>query len=257
MAAHPGLRLGTACWTEGGLERRALVAPLPSDPSRVVDLNRMERMRLAKLGEGEPEGLAEVLVPPSLRRVLQGGARSLMRLRQALAYAEKWHRRRPLAEVLAPRLEKVRLLPCLPRPMALRRFEGGHLDRLALQGPGAEVQGELRPTLALVGMAGGRAAGSCLALEAGAVTVLGAWLDTDLALCGGLRLSCGGREVLPGTPTWVGLTLPRLLPAEVVLLPAPAWGGLHPAPGDALEVVSETERLGLRWASSGWHPTVQ
>ncbi|NTV76339.1 MAG: hypothetical protein HGA66_19325, partial [Holophaga sp.] len=46
------MRLGTACWAEGPTERRALVAQLPSDPARVVDLNRLERLRLAKLGEG-------------------------------------------------------------------------------------------------------------------------------------------------------------------------------------------------------------
>lgn len=257
MAAHPGLKLGTALWVEGGLERRALVAPLPSDPTRLVDLNRMERMRQAKLGEGEPEALADVLVPASLRRVLQGGTRALARIRQTLSYAEKWHRRRPLAEPLAPSLDRVRLLPCLPRPMALRHLEGGHLDRLALKGPGAEVRGDLHPTLALVGMAGGRIAGCCLALEDGAATVLGAWLDLDLELHGGLSLVCGDRQAAPASLPWQGLALPELRPAEVVLLPTPEWAGLHPAPGARLEVRASFEWMPLRWGGVGLHPTVQ
>ena len=69
--------LGTASWTEGAAERRALVAPLPS--GRLADLHRIEQLRLKKLGEGDPERLAEAMVPPSLRRILEGGARALAR----------------------------------------------------------------------------------------------------------------------------------------------------------------------------------
>ena len=83
--------LGTAVWVEGAVERRALMARLVS--GRLADLNRIEAIRLRKLGEGEPERLADVLVPASLRRVLEGGPRALARARQALAYAEKWDRR--------------------------------------------------------------------------------------------------------------------------------------------------------------------
>ena len=69
--------LGTAVWNEGPAERRALVARLAS--GRLADLNRIEAVRLRKLGEGEPERLAEALLPASLRRVLEGGPRSWRR----------------------------------------------------------------------------------------------------------------------------------------------------------------------------------
>ncbi|HEY3270044.1 MAG TPA: hypothetical protein VGJ89_02420, partial [Geothrix sp.] len=66
--------LGTAAWSEGPLERRALVGRLAS--GRLADLNRIEAIRLRKLGEGDPERLAEALVPASLRRLLEGGSRA-------------------------------------------------------------------------------------------------------------------------------------------------------------------------------------
>ena len=49
--------LGTASWAEGPIERRVLVARLAS--GRLADLNRIEAVRLGKLGEGEPDRLAE------------------------------------------------------------------------------------------------------------------------------------------------------------------------------------------------------
>ena len=92
--------LGTATWDEGPAVRRALVARL--DSGRLADLSRIEALRLRKLGEGDPERLAEVLVPASLRRLLDGGPRALARARQTVAYAEKWDRRGTLPEFLAP-----------------------------------------------------------------------------------------------------------------------------------------------------------
>ena len=92
--------LGTAAWSEGPVERRALVGRLAS--GRLADLNRIEAIRLRKLGEGDPERLAEALVPASLRRLLEGGPRALARAKQTLAYAEKWDRRDTLPVSLAP-----------------------------------------------------------------------------------------------------------------------------------------------------------
>ena len=115
------LRLGTAVLGGAEPQRQILVAALPSDSNRVVDLNRMERARQAKLGEGRPDRLADAHAPTSLREVLEAGPRALQRLRQTLAYAEKWHRRGDLPETLAPRLAEIRLLACLPRPSLLRR----------------------------------------------------------------------------------------------------------------------------------------
>ena len=58
--------LGTATWSEGPVDRRALVARLAS--GRLADLNRIEAIRLRKLGEGEPEPLADALVPAQQAR---------------------------------------------------------------------------------------------------------------------------------------------------------------------------------------------
>jgi hypothetical protein len=249
--------LGTARWSEGGVERRALVSPLPSDPERLVDLHRVERIRLAKLGEGRAELLAEALVPGSLRQILEGGARALSRLRQTLAYADKWHGRNPLPESLAPRLREVRLLPCLPRPSALRRFDGTHLDRLSVGGPGATVHGVPRPTLALVGLHAGRPAGICLALEEGESSVLGAWLSVGQEP-GGLSLHCRGEGVEADTTLWQDLPLPSLRPGEVLLLPLPTFRPLAVlVPGARFEVRADFETLPLRLGREALHPTVQ
>ena len=153
------MKLGTAVWSEGTSERRALVAELPSDPDRVVDLNRLEHLRLAKLGEGWAERMAAALVPGDLRQLLEGGPRAIHRARQVLAYAEKWARRGGLPESLAPRAGSVRMLACLPRPLALRRWDGRVLDRLAVQGPSGTLAGLPTPTLALAGLHGDQPAG--------------------------------------------------------------------------------------------------
>ena len=208
--------LGTAVWAEGPVERRALVARLAS--GRLADLNRIEAIRLRKLGEGDPERLADVLVPASLRRVLEGGTRAWARVRQALAYAEKWDRRGTLPETLAPGQESAELLPCLPRPSSLRRMDGRSLDRLAVRGPGAELSAPPRPSLAALGLAGGTLAGFCLALEDGGSAVLGAWM-TDEWPRGSLELKAGAARRSLSFKAWEGLELPRLRAGEVLLLP--------------------------------------
>jgi hypothetical protein len=251
------MRLASAVWNEGPSERRALVAQLPSDPGRVVDLNRLEHLRLAKLGEGEAEALALVLVPPGLGRLLEGGPRALQRARQVLAYAEKWQRRNRLPESLAPQASQVRFLPCLPRPSALRRWDGTHLDRLAVQGPGGTLAQLPRPTLALLGLHGGHPAGCCLAVEDTRGVVLGAWLELDMDWEGELELTVGGHRRRLPMDAWQGLELPALRPGEALLAPAPHFR-LTAAQQPGVEIVLKCpfETLTLHLGET-IHPTLQ
>ena len=247
--------LGTAAWAEGPTERRVLVARLAS--GRLADLNRIEAQRLGKLGEGEPERLAEALVPPSLRRVLEGGPRALLRVKQTLAYAEKWDRRGTLPEALAPGPESLTLLPCLPRPAALGRLDGRTLDRFSLRGPGAELSGPPQPSLAALGMAGGGIAGFCLALEDPGGAVLGAWM-TDEWPTGSLELKVGAsRRSLP-LKAWEGLELPVLRAGEVILLPPVKLKTLPGlSAGAEIRLSAGFEDLVLQVGPEGVHPTVQ
>lgn len=247
--------LGTAVWMEGPVERRALVARLAS--GRVADLNRIETVRLRKLGEGDPERLAEALVPASLRRVLEGGPRALARARQAVAYAEKWERRGTLPETLALPPERVQSLPCLPRPLRLRRMDGQSLDRLGLRGPGAELSGPPQPGLAAVGLAGGTFAGFCLALEDAGSAVLGAWMS-DGWPAGSLELKAEALRRSVPLKAWEGLELPPLHAGEVLLLPPPRLKALPElAAGAELLLTVGFEQLALRLGPEGLHPTVQ
>lgn len=247
--------LGTAVWSEGPGERRALVARLAS--GRLADLNRIEVMRLRKLGEGEPERLAEALVPASLRRLLEGGPRALARARQTWAYAEKWDRRATLPATLAPSPEAVELLPCLPRPTALRRLDGRWLDRLAVRGPGAELAAPPQPGLAALGLAGGGMAGYCLALEEAGGAVLGAWL-TDEWPTGQLELKVGAARRTAPLKAWEGLELPLLRAGEVILLPPPRLKPFSELVGGAeVRLSAGFDQLVLRLGPEGVHPTVQ
>ena len=247
--------LGTAAWAEGPAERRVLVAKLAS--GRLADLNRIEAIRLRKLGEGDPDRLADALVPASLRRVLEGGPRALARVRQTVAYAEKWDRRGTLPLTLSPDLSGVDLGPCLPRPVALRRMDGQALDRLGVRGPGAVLSGSPLPGLAAVGLAGGGFAGFCLALEDLGGGVLGAWM-LDAWPIGSLEWKTGSvRRNLP-LKAWEGLELPPLHAGEVLLLPSPK---LKPLPelleGAEISLSAEFDQLIVRLGPEGVHPTVQ
>jgi len=247
--------LGTAVWAEGPVQRRALVARLAS--GRLADLNRLEVVRLGKVGEGDPERLADALVPPSLRRVLEGGPRALARVRQTVAYAEKWDRRGTLPTLLAPGAESVDLLPCLPRPSSLRRMDGLSLNRLGVGGRGTELSSPPQPCLAAVGMAGGAIAGFCLALEAGGSAILGAWM-TDEWPTGSLELRAGATRRTAPLKAWEGLELPSLHAGEVLLLPPPR---LKPLPdlvaGAEVRLSAGFDQLILRLGPEGVHPTVQ
>ena len=248
--------LGTATWAEGPGERRALVARLES--GRAADLNRIEAVRLRKLGEGDPDRLAEALVPPSLRRALEGGPRALARLRQTLAYAEKWDRRGTLPETLAPRLEAIELLPCLPRPAALRRAEGGCLDRLRVTGPGGLLR-DRRPVPPWPpwGSWAARPRGFCLALGDGEGAVLGGWMVTDWPE-GHLDLRAGTHRRRIPFGAWEGLELPLLRPGEALLLPPPRLKPLPDLePGPPSPCWPPSKRWTLRLGLEALHPTVQ
>ncbi len=251
------MRLGTAVWSEGPRERMALVAQLPSDPARFVDVNRVEHMRLAKLGEGRPEALAAELVPPCLRRLLEGGPRALHRVRQALAYAEKWERRHGLPEALAPRVAEARVLPCLPRPTGVRRWDGTRLEGPEVQGPGGVLCQVPVPTLAWIGTQGGQVAGCCLAVDDGDGIILGAWLELDMVWDGELELAAGGRRRRVPMDTWKDLTPREPQAGEVVLAPPPRFRTCPAAPGGIILIAAPMETLALRLAESLVHPTLQ
>lgn len=251
------MRLGTASWPGGQGPRLALVTHLPSDPSRLLDLNRIEHLRLAKLGEGRAEALAAELVPPDLQRLLESGARGLHRVKQALAYAEKWERRSGLPAELARPIEDVTLLACLPRPVRVRRWDGTDLDPARVRGPQATLASVPAPGLAWVGMAPGLAAGCCLALDEPAGPVLGAWLELEVAWDGSLGLSVGGKRRRIPLDTWRDL-LPRdPLPGEVVLAPPPRLRVPAAQARAAIEVASPWERLRVHLGDKPEHPTLQ
>lgn len=246
--------LGTVLFKDGSLERRALVARL-SD-GRLVDLNRIEQARLRKLGEGQPEGLADALVPPSLRRMLDAGPRALQRAKQTLAYAEKWAQRGDLQSWLAPSIESVALLPCLPRPSQLRRADGTHRDRFQVKGPGTRISSQPQVMVAVVG-GFGEVRGYCLAAEEGETTVLGAWMTLELPI-GHLELCAANHRRSTALDAWEDLELPSLRSGEVMLLP-PSRLKPFPAlePGTRLQLSWPVEKLELILGENLPHPTLQ
>ena len=250
------MRLGTALWSEGASERRALVSPL-SD-GRLADLNRIERVRQAKLGEGAPDAIADALLPPSLRRLLEAGPRGLARAKQTILYAEKWARRGDLPDALALPPAQARLLPCLARPNLLRLSTGEHLDRLRVLGPGAWLAAAPEAGLAAIGQAGGDVAGFCLALHAGDTAALGAWLLIGEPFGGELRLRAGLHKRHASLGVYEGLELPPLRAGEALLLPPLRLRAL-PAlePGTGLEVRAAFDALSVHLGPEALHGTVQ
>lgn len=246
--------LGTVVFRDGSVERRALVARLVDE--RVVDLNRVEQARLRKLGEGQPEGLADALVPSSLRRLLEGGLRALQRAKQTLAYAEKWNQRGNLPMWLAPSVEKVELLPCIPRPFQLRRADGTLRDRFQVKGPGASISSQPQIMLAVLG-GFGDVRGYCLAAEDGETTVLGTWMVLEPPT-GVLELRAGKHRRSVALDAWDQLELPSLRSGEVMLLP-PSRLKPFPAlePGTRLHVSWPLEDMELVLGEKLPHPTLQ
>lgn len=246
--------LGTTLFCDGPVERRALVARLAD--GRLADLNRIEQARLRKLGEGQPEGLADALVPPSLRRMLEGGPRALQRAKQTLAYAEKWNQRGDLPLQLAPFVESVALLPCIPRPSQLFRADGTHRDRFQVKGPGARISSQPQVMLAVVG-GFGDVRGYCLAAEDGEATVLGAWMVLELPT-GHIELCAANHRRSVALDAWEHLDLPSLRPGEVMLLP-PSRLKPFPAlePGARLNLSWPIEEMELILGENLPHPTLQ
>jgi hypothetical protein len=252
-----GLSLGTATWQDGYMERRALVARLPGDHGRLVDLNRVERVRQAQLGEGRPDALADALVPPSLRLLLESGPLALQRAAQALRYAEKWRKRGGIPDALAPAACACALLPCLPRPLAVRAGGGRILDRLRVRGPGAALPALSGPTIAIVGGADGEAAGCCIAAESPLGPVLGAWLHAGPLPQGEMALEAGGHRSAAPLDAWADLAPPPLLPGEVFLLPAPKLRLPAPAPGAWVAIETPFDRLEVEYGPEPVHPVIQ
>jgi len=256
-----GIKLGTAVWKEGFSERRALVAQLPGDTSRVVDLNRVERIRLAKLGEGRAESLADVLVPSSLRQLLESGRLGIQRAAQALSYADKWHQKNGLPEEFAPALGSYKLLPCLPRPLAVRTSLGYFLDRLSVHGPGAVLPAISEPTIAIVGYVGSideKCVGCCIAASSPIGPILGAWLYIgQLPQCS-ISIEIGAYKNSTPADIWADLTPPPLRTAEVFLLPAPILRlPNNISPKDKIIIETPFDRLEVRYGSDPVHPTLQ
>lgn len=250
------MRLGTAVWSEGATERRALVSPLAD--GRLADLNRIERVRQAKLGEGAPEVLAEALVPPSLRRLLEAGPRALARVRQTIQYAEKWAKRGDLPDTLALPPAQARLLPCLPRPSALRTANGTHRDRLRVLGPGAWLAALPEAGLAAIGQAGGSVGGFCLALHADDTVALGAWLLVGAPFGGDLRLRADHHKRSASLDVYEGLELPPLRAGEALLLPPLRLRALPSLdPGAELEVRCAFDALTVHLGPEALQGTVQ
>lgn len=246
-------RLGMAEW-EGRNPR--LVAPLPGDPARVVDLSAMEAARLRRLGEGAPEGLAQALVPSELGALLAAGPRGLVRARQALAYAAKWHRRGDLPEALAPTRDAVEFLPCLARPRRVFDWEGRRL-KVAVAGPGAILTTHPQPTLAALGWGGGQPAGFCLALPEPDRLILGAWLTVGPIQEGRLLLRAGGHQRSAPLDAWAGLGVEALAAGEVVLLPPPRLRRMPELGVGPVEVACPWEDLDLRVEGPLGHPLLQ
>lgn len=252
---HPAMpfRLGMAK-LPGGLLR--LVAPLPGEGQRVVDLSSVEAARLRRLGEGEPDLLAAALVPPDLGAVLAGGPRALARARQALAYAVKWHRRGDLPGTLAPGMEQVVFQPCLARPR--RVFDGdGRRRKGSIGGPGATLAAHPQPTLAVLGMAGGRPGGFCLALPEPDRLMLGAWMAVDPDWTGRLSLRMTAHQRSAPLEAWAGLAVGELAPGDLVLLPPPRLRRVPDAGPGPVEVACPWDRLVLRVEGPLDHPLVQ
>lgn len=251
------MRLGTVLWMEGMAERLALVSPLPD--GRFVDLNRIEHVRLAKLGESAPDRLAAVLVPPSLRQVLEGGPRAMARVKQTVQYAEKWARRGDLPGTLAYPPDRVRVAPCVPRPTALRTAEGAHLDRLKILGSDVVCLDQVPEAgLAAIGQAGGEPGGFCLAFRVGDLVALGDWLLVDEPFGGELTLRAGSHKRTASLSIYEGLELPPLCAGEALLLPPirfRTFPGLDQA--DRLELVAPFDTLVARLLPGALHGTVQ
>jgi len=129
---------------------------------------------------------------------------------------------------------------------------------MAVQGPGGRLHRLPQPTLAAVGLQGGRPGGFCLAVEDAQGAVLGGFLEVDFPWKGCLELSCGERHRRALFEAWEGIVLPPLRPGEVLLLPPPRLKALPGmAPGAEFHLDAPWENLSLSLARELVHPTLQ
>lgn len=254
-AARRGFIAFEGAWKSGRVQRHGLMALLPSDPGRAVDLTAVEAVRLAKLGEGDPDRLAAALVPHRLDRALAAGPRGVARLRHALAYADKWARRGDLPASLAPLLEEVRPLPL--RPARLLDAEARVMDPAALLGEEQALPGEPRPTLALLGQSGRGPAGWTLACLAGLRVALCPWVVLG-ADAGALDFSAGGHRRRIPADAWSGIPWPEVAAGEALLLPPPRLKALPSLPA-MTPLRLRCGALEMRWTLGVEleHPTAQ
>jgi hypothetical protein len=215
-------------------------------------------VRLAKLGEGRPEALADALVPSSLRQLLESGPRGLQRAAQALSYADKWHQKKGIPEKLAPMCGSYRLLPCLPRPLAVRASQGHFLDRLNIFGPRAALPAISDPTIAIVGSTEDKYAGCCIAATSPMGPVLGAWLCIGQLETGDFSVEIGVNNYTTSTDIWADLIPPKLRPSEVFLLPPPMLRLPNNVSSED-KIIIETffERLEINYEHEPVHPMLQ
>ncbi|MCL1894269.1 MAG: hypothetical protein FWG02_08570 [Holophagaceae bacterium] len=251
------IKLGTAIFKEGASERRAMVALMPGT-NRVVDLNHVERLRLTKLGEGRADALADVLVPTSLRQLLESGHRGIQRVAQTLAYAEKWHRKSGLPERLAPTIGTFKQLPCLPRPLSLKTSLGHFLDRVNIHGSGATLPAIPEPTIAIVGSTDTKYAGYCIAATSLIGTILGSWLCIGQLQQGEISVGIGTNIASASIDTWADLMPPKLYPAEVLFLPPPMFRTpTVVSAGEKIVIETYFDRLEFTLEPEPLHPIVQ
>ena len=206
-------RLGTAAWTEGAMERRALVAPLPSDPVPAggSPSRGAGPPGEARRGPGGGAGRGPGATQPAGRSWKAGpgpssgsGRPSPMPRSGSAAGISRisWRRRRPRSGCC----------PACPRPAVLRRGDGTHLDRLAVQGPGGTLGTLPQPTLAVVGLHPGRGSHGLVPGPGGrrsAPCWADGWSWTSPRKAT-LELRCGSHHRRIPLDTWTGLEMPEL-----------------------------------------------
>lgn len=94
---------------------------------RLIDLSSAYVTLLAWQGETQPYRVMEAMVPPDMRRLIEGGDRTLRAARDAEAFvlealSQGDVPQGPQGEELVFALPEVRLLPPLPQPNSLRDF---------------------------------------------------------------------------------------------------------------------------------------
>ncbi len=82
----------------------------------VIDLNRAYRALLEREGDPRPQAMANAIVPPDMRELLQGEERSMAAAKKAVAYAQKQPAAKMRAAGILKDLKAVTLKAPIPRP---------------------------------------------------------------------------------------------------------------------------------------------